>query len=147
MDFSILHLMQTKPLDPWLQLYIQKLSSNMQSFIGCRCKHENSVLGLFTQTDAYFGLNLQEDPSWTDTMLQLCSRSQRVGPLFFIKTSLIKLMKARLSQESTCWRMHAFGGWKKNAISLVKTWIYSPQLNCLLLCRDDAQCPKNNSLS
>lgn len=109
-------------------LWITKQNSNMLSFIECRWR----ARGLIHR--CYFKWNLQEDPSWTDTMLQLCLGSQRVKPFFFIKMSLINVMKAGRPQESTCWRMHACL-WEKNTIWSVKTWINVPQFIGLLLWR------------
>lgn len=86
MNFSILHLLQTKPTASLVAIVYTKAKLKHAVFHRMQMvSREHSGLGLFTETNAYFGLNLQEDPSWTDTMLQLCSRSQRVGPLFSSK--------------------------------------------------------------
>lgn len=61
------------------------------------------------------------------------------GTTFFIKMTLIKLMKAWLPQESTCWRMHAFGEkmlypWRRPEYIHYKSFV--------CCCVDDAHRPK-----
>lgn len=144
MNISILHLLQTKPLHHWLQLYTYtKVKLKHAVFHRIQMVSMRTQCAEFIHWDKWlFWIKSSGRPLMDRHNAPAVLSFSKGGTTFFIKMSLIKLMKAWLPQESTCWRMHAFGG--KNAIPLVKSWIYSPQLVCC--CVDDAHRPKNNSL-
>jgi len=82
----------------------------MQSFMNADGKQRTQGSGIIHWDECLFWIKSSGRPLMDRHNAPAVLSLSKGGTTFFIKMSLIKLMKAWLPQESTCWRIHAFGG-------------------------------------